>query len=74
MSVELGPYDTLSVPVGAWREFEAVGDEPVLAVVITSGESRVYIDWDDDVREAALTKDLALDPNGYVAPASMLNL
>ena len=74
VSVELGPYDTLSVPIGAWRELEAVGDETVLAVLITSGESRVYIDWDVDVRAAALEQDLALDPNGYVAPASMLNL
>ncbi len=39
-----------------------------------SDESRVYIDWDADVREAALKQDLALDPNGYVAPASMVNL
>ena len=73
VSVELGPYDTLSVPVGAWREFHAVGDETALAVIINSGESRVYIEWDDDVRSAALEQDLALDPNGYVAPASMLN-
>jgi hypothetical protein len=51
-----------------------VGDESVLAAVITGGESRVYIDWDPDVRAAALAQDVALDPNGYVAPASMLNL
>ena len=74
VSVELGPYDTLSVPAGAWRQFDTVGDETVLAAVITSGESRVYIDWDPEVRSAALAQDRALDPNGYVAPASMLNL
>jgi quercetin dioxygenase-like cupin family protein len=73
VTVELGPYDTLSVPPGAWRRFETVGDETVLAVVITSGESRVYVEWDDEVTSAALEADVALDPNGYVAPASMLN-
>lgn len=73
-AVELGPYDTLSVPAGAWRQFESVGDEALLAAVITSGDSRVYLDWDPAVRCAALDQDLALDPNGYVAPASMLNL
>ena len=74
VTVELGPYDTLSVPVGAWRQFQAVGDRTVLAVLITSGESRVYPDWAPDVQAAALAQDRALDPNGYVAPASMLNL
>ena len=74
VSVELGPYDTLSIPVGAWRRFEAVGEDTVLAVLITSGDSRVYVDWDVDVQAAALEQGLALDPNSYVAPASMLNV
>jgi quercetin dioxygenase-like cupin family protein len=74
VTVELGPYDTLSVPVGAWRQFQAIGDETMLAVLITSGESRVYPDWAQYVHAAALAQDRALDPNGYVAPASMLNL
>ena len=74
VSVELGPYDTLSIPAGAWRQFETAGEEQVLAAVITSGESRVYIEWDPEVTSAALAVDVALDPNGYVAPASMLNL
>jgi quercetin dioxygenase-like cupin family protein len=73
VSVELGPYDTLSVPPGAWRQFEAVGDETALAVLLTSGESRVYLEWDPAVVRAAREADVALDPNGYLAPASMLN-
>ncbi|HEV7204602.1 MAG TPA: cupin domain-containing protein [Jatrophihabitans sp.] len=73
VSVELGPYDTLSVPPGAWRQFEAVGDETALAVLLTSGESRVYLEWEPAVVSAARAADRALDPNGYVAPASMLN-
>ena len=73
VSTELGPYDTLSVPPGAWRTFEAVGDEPVQFVVLTEGDGRVYIEWGAEVVEAAAGKDVALDPNGYRAPASLLN-
>jgi len=71
--VDLGPYDTLSVPPGSWRRFESVGDEPALVVAITSGDGRVRIDWDAPVVEQALHDDVAIDPNGYLAPASLLN-
>ena len=74
VSVELGPYDTLSIPVGAWRTFEAVGNETTQAVVLTSSDSRVYIEWAERVVADALAAGVALDPNGYVAPAGMLNL
>jgi hypothetical protein len=33
----------------------------------------VYIDWDPAVVAEAEAKDVALDPNGYLAPASLLN-
>lgn len=73
VSVDLGPYDTLSVPPGAWRRFEVIGDDTALAVLLTSGESRVYLEWDPEVVRAARDVDVAIDPNGYAAPASMLN-
>lgn len=38
VSVEIGPYDTLSIPPGAWRQFESVGEETALAVLLTGGE------------------------------------
>jgi quercetin dioxygenase-like cupin family protein len=72
VSVELGPYDTLSIPSAAWRRFEAVGDETALTVLITGGESRVYLEWDRAVVAAARAADVVIDPNGYLAPASML--
>lgn len=74
VSMELGPYDIVSVPVGAWRTLEAVGEQTAQVVVITSGDSRVHIEWSEQVIADALAKDVAIDPNGYVAPASMLNL
>lgn len=73
VSTEIGAYDVLSVPPGAWRRFEAVGDEPVQFVVLTEGDGRVYLEWAADVVAEALANDVALDPNGYVAPASLLN-
>jgi mannose-6-phosphate isomerase-like protein (cupin superfamily) len=73
VSVEIGAYDTLSVPKGAWRAFESVGEEPAQAVLLTEGDGRVYLDWAPEIVAAARDKDVALDPNGYLAPASMLN-
>jgi len=72
VSVELGPYDTLSVPRGAWRQFRSVGDEPVQFVALTEGDGRVYLEWDPAVVAEAAAKDVAIDPNGYLAPASLL--
>ncbi len=71
--VELGPYDTLSVPRGAWRSFASVGDESAQVVVLTEGDGRVYAEWDPGVVADARASDIALDPNGYRAPASLLN-
>ena len=73
VSTEIGPYDTLSVPPGAWRAFECVGEAPVQVVVLTEGDGRVYLDWDPAVIADARAKDVVIDPNGYVAPASLLN-
>jgi quercetin dioxygenase-like cupin family protein len=73
VSVELGPYDTLSVPTDAWRAFGCVGEEPTQVVVLTQGDGRVYLEWDAPIVAEARAKDVALDPNGYLAPASLLN-
>lgn len=72
VSVELSTFDTLSVPKGAWRTYRNVGDEPVQVVVLTEGDDRVYLDWASEVVADAAAKDVALDPNGYLARASML--
>ncbi|MDQ2738334.1 MAG: cupin domain-containing protein [Actinomycetota bacterium] len=72
VSTEIGAYDTLSIPPGSWRQFESVGDEPVQVVVLTEGDGRVYLEWDAGVIADARAKDVALDPNNYLAPASLL--
>lgn len=72
VEVEVGPYDTVSIPPGAWREFSSVGDEPAQVVVITGNDGRTRIDWDAAVVAEARDKDLAIDANGYVAPAHLI--
>ena len=54
-------------------QFESVGTEPAQFVVLTEGDGRVYLEWDPAVVAEAQAKDVALDPNGYLAPASLLN-
>ena len=72
VSVEIGPYDVLSVPTGAWRRIECVGDEPAKVVLLTEGDGRVTLGWDPDVVAAAAEQGVALDVNGYLAPAELI--
>ena len=72
-STVLGSYDTLSVPAGAWRTIESIGVIAAEIVVVTGNEARSYIEWSPEVVAAARVLDVAIDPNGYRAPASLLN-
>jgi quercetin dioxygenase-like cupin family protein len=72
VSVEVGPYDVLSLPPSAWRRLEAIGESTALAMLVTEGEGRVYLEWDDDVRLAAREAGVSIDANGYVAPAHLV--
>jgi mannose-6-phosphate isomerase-like protein (cupin superfamily) len=66
------PWATFSVPADCWRTYRSVGDEPVLMSVTTAGDARPAIEWDDAIVDAALAAGLGRDPNGYLAPASLL--
>ena len=72
MSVQVGAYDVLSVPAGAWRSLECVGAEPVQVVVLTEGDGRVLLEWSPDIVATAAEQGVALDANGYVAPAELV--
>ncbi len=72
VTVELGPYDTLSVPPGAWRRLESVGDDTALVVTLTGGDGRVRPEWDPSVVDAARELGVAVDANGYLAPAALV--
>lgn len=78
MSVTLGPWDIFSVPPGAWRSLRCVegpaDSAPGQVLLVTGGEGRTRIEWDEAVVQAAAEKGWARDPNGYVAPTSVLAL
>ena len=66
------PWSTFSVPADTWRTFRSVDDEPVLMSVTTAGDARSIIEWDPGIIESALAANIGLDPNDYLAPASLL--
>lgn len=41
-------------------------------VVLTEGDARVELEWDPELVAAAQARDVALDANGYLAPASLV--
>lgn len=73
ITVTLEENDTLSVPVGAWRQFRNVGDETAELYVVTGGDGRARLEWDDLVLKAAQDEDVAHDANGYLAPYSIVS-
>ena len=71
-SVRLGPWDMLSVPPQAWRSFRNVSGDTASMVVINSGDGRVRLRWEDTVVKAAADAGMAIDHNGYLAPAALV--
>jgi mannose-6-phosphate isomerase-like protein (cupin superfamily) len=72
-SVELADWDTLSVPEGAWRRIECIGDTDGELVVVNGGDVRVRLEWAPEVVAAARAAGVALDSNGYVAPYELVS-
>lgn len=73
VSTEVGPLDTFSVPVGAWRRIENVGDDLGSLVVMISGDGRVLLEWDDAVVSGARAHGVSRDTNGYLAPSAIVD-
>lgn len=71
-SVRLGPWDMLSVPPQAWRSFRNVSGDTASMVVINGGDGRVRLRWEDTVVKAAADAGVAIDHNGYLAPAALV--
>jgi|DEB19_MinimDraft_2_1074335.scaffolds.fasta_scaffold10314_2 quercetin dioxygenase-like cupin family protein len=46
--IELGPWDTMSVPVGVMRWFRNLGDETVLLLAMTGGKQST-VTWHPDI-------------------------
>ena len=61
----------ISVPGGSWRRYRAT-DGVMEATLTTKGDQRKRLYWDKAVIERARENDRCLDPDGYVAIASIL--
>ena len=73
VTVRLEVNDTLSIPTGAWRQFKSVGDDTGELYVITGGDGRAKLEWDELVVKGAQNEDVAYDANGYLAPWSLVS-
>ena len=71
-SVEAGPWDTFATPGSIWRTLTAIGGEPAIMTVITAGDARALIEWDDAIVRRAWARGVGIDPNGYIAPSGFL--
>ncbi|RKQ38464.1 cupin [Enterobacter sp. R1(2018)] len=71
VSVVAEEGSVISVPGGSWRRYRAV-DGVMEATLTTRGDDRKRLFWDEEIIARALKQDRCLDPDGYVAIASIL--
>ncbi|MEA1064056.1 cupin [Erwinia sp. HR93] len=60
-----------SIPANCWRSYRAVDGEAEV-IITTAGDQRKRIWWDPAICQQARQHDRCLDPDGYVAKASIL--
>ncbi len=60
-------WDSFSLPANCWRALRNSGPGEALALLLTAGDQRKHIEWDDAVVQACAAQDLALDASGFVA-------
>lgn len=72
VSVDVGAWDTYSVPGGESRKMTAVGDTAVEALVVIQGDHRKRPEFSSDILAEASENGLGLDASGFVAKASLL--
>ncbi len=62
----------ISTPPGVWRQFTNHGVDAAHLVVVTQGDDRVRLEWDDAVLKAAADAGWSRDAGGYLAPLDLL--
>ncbi|WP_425038658.1 hypothetical protein [Primorskyibacter sp. S187A] len=72
VAVDLGPWDTYSIPADVVRVLENRSEEALEVLVIVSGDHQKRPQFRGHVLEAALAKGLTLDAQGYVAQAHLI--
>ncbi len=72
LTTDLGPWDTLSLPGGCWRQFINAGTEDAEALLVVRGDSRKTPIFASDVHTAGAALDTMLDAGGRLARRSLL--
>ncbi|MFT7723615.1 MAG: hypothetical protein QM788_12445 [Roseateles sp.] len=72
LRADLGPWDTLSMPAGCWRQFVNTGTQDAHALLVINGDGRKTPHFDAGVQAAAEQADLTLDAGGRLARKSLL--
>jgi quercetin dioxygenase-like cupin family protein len=70
--LDIGAWETFSIPAGVTRAFHNTGTEPVEALLIITGDHQKRPVFSPSVLAAAAAADLALDAQGYVAAAHLI--
>jgi hypothetical protein len=59
-------WDSYAMPADSWRSYRNTGSHEAVVLVMTPGDHRKNLVWDDAVLQAAGAVDRAIDANGYV--------
>jgi quercetin dioxygenase-like cupin family protein len=72
VAVDLGGWDTYSIPAGVVRAFENTGDTAIEVLVVVSGDHQKRPAFTEHVIAEALAAGATLDAQGYVAEAHLI--
>ncbi len=61
-------WDSYAMPADTWRRYHNTGTDEAVMLVMSAGDERKAIVWDDCVVAAAGAANRSIDANGYVAP------
>ena len=67
--VELGPLDTITVPIGVMRGFRNAGKEEAYLMAVLGGTDAGRVVWSPKVMEQAKVTGLSLDKKGNLVTA-----
>lgn len=70
--IRMETQETYSMPSAVWRSLRATSEEPAILAVLTAGDARARIEWDEKIVAAAQNSGFAIDPDGYLAPTALL--
>lgn len=66
-------WDSYAMPADTWRSYRNTGAGDAVVLVMTAGDHRKNLVWDDAVVAAAGAANRAIDANGYVAPKNFVD-